>query len=89
MAATQQRQELVTNSIDKERASAIVVSSEAGGLKIQSVGEVFEVAKMMAVSMQAVQTDVEIARANLAGVQCDPGDRRTVVISSAAVEGGH
>ena len=41
------------------------------------------------VSMQAVQTDVEIARANLAGVQCDPGDRRTVVISSAAVEGGH
>jgi len=48
------RQELITNSIDKSVAGNLTISRAGGGLVFKDMAEVMELAKLMALSQQAV-----------------------------------
>lgn len=48
------RTELITQSIDKQAAGSLVINRESGGMAFQNMGEVMELAKLMAVSQHAV-----------------------------------
>lgn len=52
--ANNSRQQLITQAIDKEAASKLAISMQQGGLACASMGEVMELAKLMAVSQHAV-----------------------------------
>lgn len=51
---TNSRTELITNAIDKQTAGALTINRESGGMAFQNMGEVMELAKLMAVSQHAV-----------------------------------
>ncbi len=48
------RQELIESKIDRAAASGLMISREAGGIAFANMGEVMELAKLMAVSQHAV-----------------------------------
>jgi hypothetical protein len=54
MANAQPKTELITQAIDRPIATKLAVSRERGGVAFETMGEVMEFAKLMAVSQQAV-----------------------------------